>query len=350
MSRKRDPYGRDARRPYHIPLKGWGQIAQRVVSKSSSDNLSVVSAGCAFYALFAIFPALTATISLFGLMTDPASVERQFSTLEYLLPEQAYQIFIDQIRRIAETSGGTLGWSFGISLAIALWSANLGTQAMFSALNIAYGEPERRSLLRFYASAIGYTIIGILGGVVMLLAIVYVPILFDDAGHLEAYERIVRIARWPALALMSLVLLALIYRYGPSRHRAKWHWVSVGSIFATVVWLLASVAFSYYVSNFAHYDQMYGSLGAVIILLFWLYLSFYIVLLGAEINAELELQTAEDTTSGKPKAIGERGAFVADNVAGGPKGEKPLVSPVDIDPASAKRPRGRRTKGKAAAG
>jgi membrane protein len=182
MNRKLDPQGRNAMRAYHIPLKGWWQLMKDVVSKVASDNLSVVSAGCAFYALFAIFPALTASISLYGLTTDPETVERQFSMLKAVLPPQGYEIVIDQIRRIAETSGQTLGWSFGVSLAIALWSANLGTQAMFSALNIAYGEPERRSVLRFYLSAIGYTIIGILGGAAMLFAIVNVPVLFADAG------------------------------------------------------------------------------------------------------------------------------------------------------------------------
>jgi len=337
MDSKTQSVGRDATRPHHIPLAGWWQIAKRVVAKAGSDNLSVVSAGCAFYALFAIFPALTASISLYGLTADPATVERQFDILKTVLPPQAYEIVIDQIRRIAETSGQTLGWSFVVSLAIALWSANLGVQAMFSALNIAYGEPERRSLLRFYLSAIGYTIIGILGGVVMLFAIVYVPILFDDAGHLEAYERLVRILRWPVFVVFTLLLLALIYRYGPSRRSAKWRWVTVGSVFAALVWLLASIGFSYYVSNFANYDRMYGSLGAVIILLFWLYISFYIVLLGAQINAQIELQTANDTTRGASRPMGQRGAFVADNVAGGAEGETPLKSPVDADPASAKR-------------
>lgn len=337
MNPKTQSVGREATRPYYIPPAGWWQIAKRVVSKASSDNLSVVSAGCAFYALFAIFPALTASISLYGLTADAATVERQFSILETVLPPQAYEIVIDQIRRIAETSGQTLGWSFGVSLAIALWSANLGVQAMFSALNIAYGEPERRSFLRFYLSAIGYTIIGILGGVVMLFAIVYVPILFDDAGHPEAYERLVTLLRWPVFLLFTLTLLALIYRYGPSRRSAKWQWVTVGSVFAALVWLLASLGFSYYVSNFANYDKMYGSLGAVIVLLFWLYISFYIVLLGAQINAQVELQTVKDTTTGAPRPMGQRGAFVADHVAGGSDGETPLKSPVDSDPGKTKR-------------
>jgi membrane protein len=304
MSRNPDPLGRATTRPYHISLKGWWRIVKDVVSKAASDNLSVVSAGCAFYALFAIFPALTAAIALYGLTTDPATVERQFNMLKAVLPPQGYEIVIDQIRRIAKTSGQTLGWGFGVSLAIALWSANLGTQAMFSALNIAYGEPERRSVLRFYLSAIGYTIIGILGGVAMLFAIVYVPVLFDDAGHPQAFETIARMVRWPAFVLLTLFLLALIYRFGPSRVSPHWHLVSVGSVFATIIWLLASVGFSYYVSNFANYDRMYGSLGAVIVLLFWLYISFYIVLLGAEINAALERHTEQKAT---PKAGAREG-------------------------------------------
>jgi membrane protein len=304
MIRKTDPLGRDATHAYYVPLKGWWPLAKEVVRKASSDNLSVVSAGCAFYALFAIFPALTAAIALYGLTADPATVERQFSMLKAVLPPQGYEIVIDQIRRIAETSGQTLGWGFGVSLAVALWSTNLGTQAMFSALNIAYGEPERRSILRFYLSAIGSTIIGILGGVAMLFAIVYVPVLFDDTGHPEAFETIARMVRWPGFVLLTLFLLALIYRFGPSRTSPHWHWISMGSVFATIIWLLASVGFSYYVSNFANYDRMYGSLGAVIVLLFWLYISFYIVLLGAEINAALERQTEQKAT---PKAAAREG-------------------------------------------
>lgn len=321
MSRKKDPYGRDARRPYHIPLRGWWQVFHRVWTESARDNLSVVAAGCAFFALFALFPALSALVAIYALTADPATIEQRFGMLAELLPAQAYEVVIQQIHRIVEASGQTLGWSLAVSLALAFWSATSGTQALFSALNIAYEEPERRSLLQFYFSSFVFTLAGILGGVLMLLAIVYVPILFAFTGYSHAFELFVRIARWPFLALVTLCLLAMLYRYGPCRRTAKWHWVSMGSLFATMVWLITSAAFSYYVSNFAHYDRFYGSLGAVIILLLWLYISFYIVLLGAEINAELELQTAIDTTAGPPRPIGERGAFVADHVAGGPGGD-----------------------------
>ena len=336
MNPKPDPYGRDATRPYHIPLKGWWQVAQRVWSESDRDNLSIVAAGCAFFALAAIFPALSALIFLYGLTADPATVEQHFRMLSSVLPPQAYDIVIEQIHRIATTPGGTLGWGLAVSLGLALWSANFVTQAMMAALNIAYEEPESRSLFRYYLNAFTSTIIGILGGVVMLLAILYVPILFAFAGYSHAFGLVASVARWPFLALFVLFMLAVLYRYGACRRTAKWNWVSVGSLFAMVVWLIASAAFSLYVSNFANYDRLYGSLGAVIILLFWLYISFYIVLIGAEINAELELQTAMDTTAGKPRPMGERGAFVADHVAGGPDGHKRPISPVTRDPAAAK--------------
>ncbi|HEX2448728.1 MAG TPA: YihY/virulence factor BrkB family protein [Methyloceanibacter sp.] len=336
MSRKPDPYGRDATRPLHIPFKGWWQVAQRVWTESGRDNLSVVAAGCAFYALFAVFPALSALIALYGLTANPASVEQHFDILTFVLPPQAYEIVTEQIRHLAETSNNTLGWGFVLSLALALWSVGNLIQAMFAALNIAYEEPERRSLLRFYLSALAFAVLGILSGALMLLAIVYVPILFAYAGYSHAFELTVKVARWPFLALVVLLFLSLLYRYGPSRRSAKWRWVTVGSLFATVMWLIASAGFSYYVSNFAHYDRTYGSLGAVIVLLFWLYISFYIVLLGAEINAELELQTAQDTTRGRDRPAGKRGAFVADHVAGGVDGHKRPASPVTADPLKAK--------------
>lgn len=322
MNRIQDLYGRGAKRPHHIPLRGWWQVAERVWAESNRDNLSVVAAGCAFFALFSVFPALWALISLYGLTVDPTTVEQHFAILADVLPKQAYGIVIDQIQMIAATSSQSLGWSLAVSLGVAFWSANYGTQALMMALNIAYEEPERRGVLRFYLAAFTFTLAGILGGVVILLALFYVPIFFALTGYSQAFELVVKLARWPLLAVLVLFLLSLLYRYGPCRRTAKWRWVTVGSVFATAVWLLASAAFSIYVSNFAHYDRMYGSLGAVIILLFWLYISFYIVLLGAELNAELELQTAEDTTAGPPRPIGERGAFVADHIAGGPEGQK----------------------------
>ena len=178
MSRKQDPYGRDARRPYHIPLRGWWQVAHRVWTESGRDNLSVVSAGCAFFALFSIFPALSALISIYGLTANPATVEQQFGMLADLLPAQAYDIVIQQIQRIVEASGQSLGWSLAISLLLAFWSATSGTQASVRGAQHRLRGARAAQLFQFYLSAFAFTLAGILGGVMMLLAIVYVPILF----------------------------------------------------------------------------------------------------------------------------------------------------------------------------
>ena len=215
MIRKPDPYGRDAKLPYHIPLKGWWQVAQRVWTESERDNLSVVAAGCAFFALLAIFPVLTALVSLYGLTADPSTVEQHFGVLRSVLPPQASDMVMEQIHRVATASGGKLGWSLAVSLGLALWSALAGTQAMMAALNIAYEEPERRSLLRYYLNAFTFTVIGMLGGLVMLLAILYVPILFAVTGFSREFELIVGVGRWPFLALFVLFTLSLLYRYGP---------------------------------------------------------------------------------------------------------------------------------------
>ena len=273
--------------------------------ESGRDNLTVVSAGCAFYALFAVFPALSALIALYGLTTNPASVEQQFDMLSSVLPPQAYGIVIEQIRHLTESSNSSLGWGFILSLGLALWSVSNLTQAMFAALNIAYEEPERRSLLRFYLSAFAFAVLGLLSGVVMLFAIVYVPILFAYAGYSHAFELLVKVARWPLLALVVLTFLGAALPLWPVPPQRQMALGERGIAVRHGMWLIASAGFSFYVSNFAHYDRIYGSLGAVIVLLFWLYISFYIVLLGAEINAELELQTAQDTTRGEPRPLGQ---------------------------------------------
>jgi len=327
MIRTPDPYGRDAAHPLDIPLKGWLQVVHRVWIESIRDNLSVLAAGCAFFALFALFPALSALFLLYGLTVDPAAIEPQFGVLALVLPPQAYQMIVQETKVIAETSGNVFSWSLAFSLGLALWSAAALVQTVFSALNITYKERERRGWLRFYVSAFVFAVAGVLGGLVALVAIVYLPIAFAYAGHSTDFQYFVSLVRWPLLALMFFLVVACLYRYGPSRRSAKWRWVIAGSVFATIVWLAVSVGFSFYVSNFANYDKLYGSLGAVIVLLFWLYLAFYIVLLGAEINAELELQTARDTTDGKPQPLGERGAFVADHVAGVRDGDMRPGSP-----------------------
>jgi membrane protein len=355
MSSKPDAYGRDATSPLSVPLKGWRQVVERTWTESGRHNLSVIAAGCAFYALFAIFPALAALVTLFGLTTNPTtSIDAQFEVLGLVLPPAAFDMVVEQTQRIVAASNHTLGLSLVISIGLALWSLTFLTQAVFSALNVAYEEPERRSVLRFYLSTFLFAVAGVFGGSVTLLAVVYVPIAFAYAGYTTDFTHFISVARWPLLAFIVLVLLCSLYRYGPCRNDAKWRWVAPGAVLATAVWLAASAGFSYYVSNFANYDKIYGSLGAVIVLLFWLYITFYILLLGAEINAELELQTEVDTTVGPAKPMGSRGAFVADHVAGGPHNRKRPAGPVTADPSAAKpglaTPRPRRTAKKSGKG
>ena len=325
MAVAKDAFGTEAARPLSIPPRGWWQVLKRVASESGRDGISVIAAGCAFFAMVAAFPALSALVALYGLTADPATVRDHFANLQGLLPAQAYDLIVEQSTRIVERSDSTLGWSLAVSLGLAFWGAAKGTKTLFGALNVAYEEEEKRGFIRLNASALAFTVLGLVAAVVVMAALVYVPVLFAFAGFSSAFEVAVRVLRWPLLAGLIIVALAFLYRFGPSRRAARWQWLSAGALVATLGWLVASAGFALYVENFADYDAAYGSLGAVIVLLFWLYLTFYIILLGAELNAELELQTRRDTTVGRPKPMGTRGAYVADNVEGGPGGSSPKV-------------------------
>jgi membrane protein len=316
MTGKPDPYGRDATRPYHIPLKGWWQVAQRVWTEASRDNLTVVAAGCAFYALFAIFPALSALTSLYGLTTDPATVEKQFSMLSSVLPAEAYDIVIEQIRNLAASSNRALGWSFGLSIGLALWSVMSLTQAIFAALNIAYEEKEKRGLVSFYLLAVLMTFGALLVALCALAATAAVAFLQRLLPQASLAALIAgKVAGYGLLASAGALIASIVYRFGPSREDAKWKWITPGSLFTAVTWLLLTVAFGFYVAHFTNYRASYGSLGAVVALLTWLYLSAYAFVIGAELNSEIEHQTAKDSTTGAPKPLGSRGAWAADNVA-----------------------------------
>jgi membrane protein len=280
----------DRNRPHRSPAglhwqRDWRQLAQRVWRQSRHDHLSVIAAGCAFYAFFALFPALSAVISIYGIITDPATVEDTFDVLSAILPPQAYEIVIGQIRHITESPARVLGWNLALSLLLALWSTNTGVQAIFTALNIAHGERERRSAVHYYATALIFSIAAIAAGIVMLLALVYMPLLFASVGFSREFELSVRIGRWPFLAALILIFLELLYRYGPSRRKVPDGWVSIGSVFATAICLAATVVFSLYVTSIGNYNKTYGSLGAVIVMLLWLYICFYFILLGGQINA-----------------------------------------------------------------
>jgi membrane protein len=306
--------GREANTPTQIPSLGWKDILWRTWEEFGQDRIMSVAAGVTYYALLAVFPAVAALVSIYGLFADPATVQDHLNTLSGVLPSGAMEIIGDQVKRIASKGGGALGLSFIIGLAISLWSANAGMKAIFNALNIVYDEEEKRSFLWLNAQSLTFTLAAIAFVLVALMGIVVLPVVLDFIGLRSSVEWLLSLARWPILLVAVIAGLAVLYRYGPSRDKAEWKWVTPGGILAAVLWLVGSMLFSWYVTNFGSYNETYGSLGAVVGFMTWIWLSSIIVLLGAEINAEMEHQTAQDTTAGPDRPMGRRGATMADHI------------------------------------
>ena len=313
--RLRRGLGRLARHPAAIPLRGWRQVLLRTWREISSDRISLVAAGCAFWSTLALFPAISMLISLYGLAFDPATVEPQLQILHGLLPPAAFALIAERVHTLVSHGRGALGLSLLVSSALALWSAATGTKSMLSALNLAYEEQERRSFLRFQAIGLLMTLGTIVGGILALALLVFLPVVIGFLGLAAHTQGLLQLGSFAVVVVFVALSLSVLYRWGPSRETARWHWITPGSALATVLWLAASALFSFYVGHLASYDATYGPLGAVAGVMMWFWVSAYAVLLGAELNAELELQTAEDTTTGEPKPMGTRGAYVADNVA-----------------------------------
>ncbi len=309
-----DGRGRRAERPRDIPKAGWRDIARRTWNELGDDHVSMIAAGVAFYILLALFPAIAAVISIWGLVADPAQIEQQIEAISGALPQQAASIIKDQARRLASSAGGALSLGAIFGLLLTLYSASKGTKALIEGLNIIYDEEEERGFLRLNLVALGLTLGVLIVMIVALGLIAVVPAVLDSLGLGSTAKTLIAWLRWPLLFVIALGILAVFYRYAPSRDEARWRWVSWGSAIATLLWIVGSIAFSLYVRNFGSYNETYGSLGAVIILLTWLWLTAFIVLLGAELNAEMEHQTARDTTAGRPQPMGRRGARMADTV------------------------------------
>ncbi|WP_114391731.1 YihY/virulence factor BrkB family protein [Oleisolibacter albus] len=307
--------GRHAHRPGEIPRRGWLDILKRAWSESSSDNISIVAAGVAFLSLLSLFPALSATISLYGLVADPQDITRHVESISAVLPPQGRDLLLQQLQGLAARGNDSaLGFGLAVSILLALWSTSSGVKSMMTALNIAYDEQERRSFLRFTLTGLGLTLGFILMLFIAVAIVVVVPVILGILGLDQLFAWLARILRWPVLGAAIILALAVLYRFGPSRAQPRWRWITPGALVATVLWVAGSIAFSLYVSNFADYNATYGSLGAGIILLLWLYLGAYVVLLGAELNAEMEHQTMADTTTGPEQPMGRRDAHVADTL------------------------------------
>ena len=306
--------GRSADWPSQFGAVAWKDIGWRVWSEVSDDRVMLIAAGVTFYLLLALFPALAAFVSLYGFVADPTTIAEHVSYLGGLLPNAGLEIIEQQLKALVSRDAEALGVGFLVGLVIALWSANNGVKALFDAMNVAYEEVEKRSFVRLNLLSAMFTLGAIVIATVMLVAVGIVPALLALL-HLEGWtEVLIAIGRWPLLLASIWFGISLIYRYGPSRNNAKWRWLNWGSALATIVWLSASAGFSYYLQNFADYNATYGSLGAVIGLMMWTWISMIILIVGAEINAEMERQTENDTTVGPPAPMGQRGAVVADTI------------------------------------
>jgi membrane protein len=308
MAAKQTERGRKAEKPREIPARGWGDILRRVNYRLGKDHISIVAAGVAFYGMLAIFPALAALVSIYALIADPADIQGQLSVIQGVVPGEVYTILARQLQQIAGRSSGALGLGAFIGILAALWSTAKGTKSLIIALNIAYGEEEKRGFIKLNAAALLLTLAAVVFIIIALGLIAALPALFGNLGLPPGMERIISLGRWPLLALLVMIALAVLFRFGPDRDQPRWRWVSWGAFAATVLWLIGSALFSFYVANFGEYNETYGALAAVVILLLWLYISAYVILLGAELNAETEHQVGHDTTRGAPGSMGERRA------------------------------------------
>ena len=305
--------GRSAESPREIPKKGWKDILWRTKEQMKEDNLSMIAAGVAFYIFLGIIPAMAALISIYGLVADPATIQMQVDKMAGLLPPDVIQIVDEQMTRISEEKNKA-GWGAALGILLALWSGSKAIKALILALNIAYEEEETRGFFRLNLVALGLTLAGVVAVIIAVGLIVAIPIILQQIGLSGVAETIVSVLRWPLLAAFAMGGIALLYKYAPDRDPAQWKWVSWGSVIATALWLGISAGFSYYVSNFGNYNKTYGSLGAVVVLLLWFLISAYVILMGAELNSEMEHQTAKDTTTEPPEPRGQRGAYVADHI------------------------------------
>ena len=305
--------GRRAATPSEIPAPGWKDILLRVWKNIGEDRVMLVAAGVTFYCLLAIFPAIAALVAIYGFFSDPASISSQVDKLSGVMPGGALDVIRNQMNQVASQGPSKLGVAFIISFLVSLWSANAGIKSILDALNLVYDEPEKRGLIRLNLLSLAFTVAAILFILVAIACIAALPAVASSQLQ-GATAVIAQIVRWPILFIIIAVGLAFVYRYGPSRAEPQRRWITWGSAFASIAWIAVSLGFSWYAANFGSYNKTYGSLAAVVVLMFWLWLSAAIILIGAEFDAEMENQTTRDTTVGRGKPMRARGARMADTV------------------------------------
>jgi membrane protein len=306
--------GRRADAPTQIPRPGWKDVIVRTYYEVQDDRLLALAAGVAFYSLVALFPAMAAGVSVYALFADAATISKHLSAATGVIPAAGLDILSQDITRLAAKSDSRLTVGFFVGLAIALWSANAGMKAIFDALNIIYDETEKRGFIKLNLVSLFFTMCAIAGAGLAVAAVVVFPLLLAAFGLTSLDRPFIAYLRWPLMFVLLILALAVLFRYGPSRRLARWRWLSVGSVVAALAWLAVSALFSWYLGNIANYNATYGALGAVIGLMMWMWLSAIVVLVGAELNSEIEHQTARDSTVGPEKPLGHRGAVMADTV------------------------------------
>jgi membrane protein len=306
--------GRRAERPQEIPPHGWKVIIKRAYADGSEKNLSLVAGGVTYYVLLALFPGLAALVSIYGLVADPSQVEKEVGAMSGLLPGSSSDLISGELHQLVSSSGSALSIGVVVGLLLSIWSASRGMSGMISALDIAYGQQERRSWFRFNLVAIVLTLGLIVGGMVSIALIAGLPAMLSGVGVSSTTKWVAYIVEWPLLIVFVMTILAVLYYYAPDHDEPQWRWISPGAVVATLLWVVASILFTIYVAHFSDYNKTYGSLGAIVALLTWLWLSAYVVLLGAEINAGAERLTRPGATEGRPEAAGRRGADAADTL------------------------------------
>lgn len=306
--------GRNARHPEQIPRRGWRDIAWRVLHEAEQDRITMLAAGVAFYALLALFPAIAAVVSIGGLVFDPYEASQQLRELSHFMPPDAAELIAKQTRKVAESAEKRSGTAALISSLIAMFVASKGVRGLITGLNVVYGEPDQRGRMQRGAMVMALT----LGLIVMTLLtlgfIAIVPFGVEAMPLSSLLEQLLYWLRWPILLVVMSLIIALLYRFAPYRRAPRWQWLSVGTLLATMLWLFGSGGLSLYVRYFASFSELYGSLGAVVVLMLWFWLSAFVVLLGAEINAQMERQTRRDTTVGRERPMGSRRAHAADTL------------------------------------
>ena len=308
--------GHDAASPSEMPRTAWGDIARRTWTRTWQDNVGLVAAGVTYYGFLALVPLLGIVVMVYGLLAEPQTVVDNVRTLTNILPPDVARLIAEQLIAAVQTAEDTKGVGILVALLIALYGGTNGAGAIITALNIAYEEKEKRTLGRFYRDAMVMTVAAVVVAVAALVATTTLAVLGElapDASPLLVLGA--KIGGYIGLTVAAAALAATLYRFAPSREDARWRWITPGSLFAAISWLLLTLAFSFYVTRITDYSKTYGSLGTIIVLLTWIYLSAYALIFGAELNSEIEHQTARDSTTGPPEPMGKRGAWAADNVA-----------------------------------